>query len=147
MTNFTINHVSPAKNKGIAREHDLCAYMGINRTTHDSGSYMAGSDIETGDFNISVKASGFTLMSGSLCEGLTDFEAIWNLYMTNTHSNAWAYITTDYQVYMMNAIEFCEFVHTFCYMEKESAKNGGGMKIRCKKESKKMISWLENRVG
>jgi putative ATPase len=30
MTTFTINHTSTAKNAGIAREHDLCAYMGIN---------------------------------------------------------------------------------------------------------------------
>lgn len=147
MKTFQISHISPAKNKGIAREHDLCAHMGIDRTHHDSGAYDRGSDIELGDMLISVKASGFTLMSGSLCEGRESYADIWDLYMERTHSNLWAYITADYQVYMMNRSEFTAFCETFCYVEKESQKNGGGMKIRCRKETKKMLGWLAAHIG
>lgn len=147
MTTFKIDHISPARNMGIAREHDLCAHMGITRDTHDNGAYDRSSDIELGEMLISVKASGFTLMSGNLCEGLETYDDIWNLYMERTHSNLWAYITEDYQVYMMNRNEFTAFCNEFCKTERESQKNGGAMKIRCKKESKKMLTWLAAHIG
>lgn len=149
MKSFTINHISPAKNKGIAREHDLCAYMGIERSHHDSGAYDKGSDIELGEMLISVKASGFTLISGKYAtdNGLTTYEEIMDFYMATTHSNLWAYVTADYKVYMMNRSEFIAFCANFCGTEKESAKNGGGLKIRCKKESGKMLEWLEAHIG
>lgn len=135
-----------SKNAGIAREWGLCAYYGIERTAHDSVSYDKGSDIKLSDKAISVKASGFTLMSGSLCEGLSDFDAIWNLYASRVHSDTFAYVTEDGTTYEMNLNEFKEMVYTFCKTEKESAKNGGAIKIRCKKESAKMRAWLEARA-
>lgn len=144
MNTYTINHISDSKNAGIAREHDLCAYMGINRTTHDSTDYRTSSDICVGARHISVKASAFTLMSGNMCEGEDTFEGIWNVYKRNTHSNEWAYITEDYRVYEMNMAEFESFVHEFGRTERESEKNGGQMKIRLRKESKKMLGWLAN---
>lgn len=147
MKTFKIDHISPATNKGIAREHDLCHYMGIDRTTHDSGAYDKDSDIELGEMLISVKASGFTLMSAALCEGRETYDEIWALYMERTHSNLWAYVTADYQVYMMNRNEFTAFCENFCKTERESQKNGGGMKIRCAKESKKMLAWLAAHIG
>lgn len=135
-----------SKNAGIAREWGLCAYYGIERTAHDSVSYDKGSDIELANKAISVKASGFTLMSGSLCEGLSDFDGIWNLYASRVHSDTFAYVTEDGTTYEMNLNEFKEMVYTFCKTEKESAKNGGATKIRCKKESAKMRAWLEARA-
>ena len=48
---------------------------------------------------------------------------------------------------MMNIDEFESFVYMFGYMAKESDKNGGGWKIRCKHESKKMVRWLSERVA
>ena len=143
MTTYTINHISNSKNAGIAREHDLCAYMGIVRTTHDSTDYRTSSDICVGERHISVKASAFTLMSGNMCEGEDTFDGIWSVYKRNTHSNEWAYITEDYTVYMMNMGEFEKFLRTFGRTERESEKNGGAMKIRCRKESKKMRDWLK----
>jgi len=142
MTANTIDHISPERNAGIAREHDLCASFGIERTAHDSTDYRTSSDICIGERHISVKASGFTLMSGNMCEGEETFEGIWNVYKRNTHSNEWAYVTEDYTVYMMNLVEFEQFVKTFCKVERESAKNGGKMKIRCRKESSKMRAWF-----
>ena len=158
MKTFTINHISTARNAGIAREHDLCAYMGIERTAHDSTDYRTSSDICINEYHstdyrtssdicineyhISVKASGFTLMSGNMCEGEDSFDGIWNVYKRNTHSNEFAYVTEDYTVYMMNLVEFERFVRAFCKTERESEKNGGKMKIRCRKESVKMRAWF-----
>ena len=115
MTTFTINHISDSKNAGIAREHDLCAYMGIERTKHDSTDYRTSSDI---------------------CA----------LYKTTVHSDTFCYVTADYEVFMMNITEFEQFVYEFCTTERESEKNGGAIKIRCRKESKKMITWLHAHI-
>ena len=142
MTTYTINQTCTGKNTGIVLEHDLCAYKGITRTTHDSTDYRTSSDICVGDQHISVKSSGATLMSGNMCEGETTFDGIWNVYARNTHSNTWAYITLDRHVYEMNMTEFEKFLRAFARTERESEKNGGQMKIRLRKESKKMLAWL-----
>lgn len=136
-----------AKNPGDAREWSVCAYMGVERFSHDSKAYDKDSDCISGDMRISVKSSAFTLMSGSLCEGLTDFDSIWNLYESKTHSNVIAYVTKDFIMYMMNLAEFKRFVYTFCKLERESEKNGGALKIRCRKESGKMLKWLADRAA
>lgn len=143
----TLNYNPAAhKNAGIAVEWGLCRVFGIERKAHDHSDYKSDSDINYGDMHISVKASGFTLMSGSLCEGKTSFDDIWALYSENVHSNTFAYGTKDGKAYLMNLDEFKTFVYEFCGTEKESEKNGGMMKIRCRKESKKMLKWLEERV-
>ena len=148
MTTFNIfaNHHNES-NGGICREHALCDYMGVDKVHHDNIDYRTASDISAYGMNISVKASAFTLMSGTLCEGKTDFEDIWNLFANTTHSDTFAYITIDFQVYMMNLSEFGQFVHMFCRTERDSEKNGGAMKIRCRKESKKMVQWLNAQVA
>jgi len=146
MTTTTLTRIN-ARNEGDAREWSVCAYMGQPRQKHDSKAYDKDSDVVAGDMRISVKASAFSLMAGSLCEGLTDFDAIWNLYESKTHSNAFAYITKDFIMYMMTLAEFKRFVYEFGYMERESEKNGGAMKIRCRKESGKMLKWLAAQVA
>lgn len=146
MTSYIINQIEN-KNAGDAREWALCEYYNVERATHDALPYDKGSDLNTTDGkHISIKSSGFTLMSGSLCEGLTDFDKIWNLYEHRTHSNTFAYITSDFTVYEMDMVEFKTFVYNFCGLEKESEKNGGVTKIRCRKESKKMIKWLNSQM-
>lgn len=125
-----------------AAEWALCAKHGIKRMKHDSSAYDRDSDVNAGDTRISVKTSAFTLMAGSLCEGLEDFDSIWNLYESRVHSNMFAYVTLQGLCYMMNIAEFKSFVYAFCKTERESEKNGGAMKIRCRKESGKMLRWL-----
>ena len=131
-----------AKNMGDAREWALCNYFGCTRCKHDKTPYDQGSDISVNGMDISVKSSAFTLMAGNLCEGRETFDGIWSLYAERVHSNTFAYITTDFTAYIMNIDEFCQFVYNFCYIERDSEKNGGKMKIRCKKESQKMRKWL-----
>lgn len=141
MTTSVLPHVD-ATNAGDAREWAVCSLMGVSRVKHDSKAYDKDSDVVVGTSRISVKASAFSLMAGSLCEGLTDFDDIWNLYERKTHSNTFVYVTKDFIAYIMNLTEFKQFVYKFCYTEQESKKNGGATKIRCRKESTKMVSWL-----
>lgn len=134
------------KNNGVRREWAVCAYAGIERTKHDHTAYDKDSDVNIGNRHISIKASKFSLMSGSLCEGRTEFDAIWELYATKKHSNEWCYMTEDFTAYFMNEAEFKEFVYKFCHVEKDSKKNGGYSKIRCTKENAEMREWLQARA-
>jgi len=145
MTTSNIMRFAPAgvKNNGDRREWAVCAHMGVDRVHHDSGAYDRDSDVNVGNLHISVKSSAFTLMSGALCEGLEDFDSIWALYKSKTHSNTFAYVDEDFNLYLMNMEEFEKFVYAFCKTERESEKNGGAMKIRCRKESQKMRDWLQ----
>ena len=140
MTTSNISRFAPVgvKNRGDAREWAVCAHMGVERGKHDSGAYDRDSDVNAGDLHISVKSSGFTLMSGNLCEGLDSFDAIWNLFRSKTLSNCFAYVDEDFNLTLMNIDEFEKFVRAWCYLSKESSKNGGRTKIRCKHESQKM---------
>lgn len=145
MTTYTIERLENA-NAGIAREWALCRHYMVERTAHDSVAYDKGSDLNVGEKHISIKASAFTLMSGSLCEGIEDFNGIWNLYAKRVHSNIFAYVTEDFQVYEMNLAEFKQFVYAFARTERESAKNGGAVKIRLRKETKIMRAYLAERA-
>ena len=142
MTTQKINIIDQTANRGINAEWAFCKAYGVERAKHDHSRYDEDSDLNVGELHFSIKASGFSLMSGSLCEGLTEFEDIWNLYASRVHSNRFVYITREGVAYIMSLDEFGKFVHEFGRLEKESAKNGGAVKIRCLKESKKMVKWL-----
>lgn len=142
-TNYKI---TTNKNFGVNAEWTMASYHNIIRTKHDNKSYDVASDIEIGDLLISVKANGFTLMAGSKCKGCKTFEGIWKRYYKNVHSNTWYYVTQDWQCYIMNKKEFSQFVHKFATLDRESSKNGGGLKIKAKRENADMIAWLEARA-
>ncbi len=148
MTAINLASFAPdnVKNNGIRREWTVCAYAGIERTTHDYAPYDKDSDVNVGNRHISIKASKFTLMSGTLCEGKSEFNDIWELYSAKAHSNEWCYMTEAYTAYFMGKEEFKQFVYEFCHVEKDSEKNGGHYKIRCAKETQKMLQWLEARA-
>ena len=133
-------------NNGDRREWAVCAYMGINRVKHDSTAYDKNSDVNVGDRHISIKANKFSLMSGTMCEGKTEFDAIWNLYADKKHSNEWCYMTEDFTAYFMNEAEFKNFVYRFCHVERDSKKNGGHSKIKCGRETQAMLQWLAERA-
>jgi len=141
MKAYRLNPVS-AKNAGDAREWAVANFYHIDRAAHDAGAYDVDSDINAGELHISVKSSNFTLMSGALCEGLESFDDIWALYRSRVHSNRFVYVTEDFTAYDMDIDEFERFIYSFCRTERESEKNGGAMKIRCRKESGKMLKWL-----
>lgn len=134
------------RNKGIAAEWTYCRFLGIERNKHDAGGYDRGSDAEIGDRKISIKAGKFTLMSGSLCRGCDSFESILNRYESQTHSNEWVYITEEWMAFRMNKEEFHKFICRYGYLDRDSKKNGGGIKIRARKETIERRAWLEAQV-
>lgn len=142
MTIYTIEKQTNMRNAGIEREWALCHHYGVERTKHDKVRYDQGSDLDVNDKHISIKASGFSLMSSTLCEGRTDFDGIWAIYESRTHSNRFAYVSKDYTVYEMSLAEFKAFVYMFGYLSRDSKANGGRVKIQALKESKKMLNWL-----
>ena len=145
MTTFVFNPTSD-HNFGIAVEHGICAHYGVERVKHDNGAYNKGSDLCVGNMAMSIKASRFSLMSANLCGGCEDFDGIWNIYEANTHSNCFVYGAKNGIAYVMNIAEFKMFVYEFCTLARESKHNGGGIKIRCRAESKKMLNWLNMRA-
>ena len=143
MTTYNFAPATTPKNHGIAVEWGICNHYGIERVAHDHAPYDKDSDVNVGDKHISVKSARFTLMSGSLCEGRTTFDGIWELYKARTHSNTAVYGTQDGRAFEMDMEEFEKFVYTFCHLDRESKKNGGKVKIKCCDETKKLIAWLE----
>lgn len=145
MTAYTLDRnlaAKTARNDGINKEWVFGANNGIIRTTHDHIAYDKDSDFTINGIGYSVKSSAFTLMSGCLCEGLKEFDEIIDLYRSKVHSTRFAYVTDEYVAYVMNMDEFEEFLRAFARTERESSKNGGATKIRCRKESAKMREWL-----
>lgn len=106
---------------------------------HSNTPYNKDSDIP--EYNISVKSSAFSLASANLIKGNTVAEQL-AYYMEHTASEKVVYVTKNYDGYEMNMQEFAEFVTEFGYITRESQKSGGGIKVRVRKENKKMLEWL-----
>ena len=145
MTTYFAPHITATK-KADAKEWAVAATYNITRVKHDSKSCATDSDVVAGNKRISVKSARFSLLSASLCVGMTEFDEIWNHFVEIDNANTYAYVTEEFKVYEMNLDEFKAFVYRFCGLDRESSKNGGGVKIRCKHESKAMLQWLEERV-
>ena len=99
-------------------------------------------DSDIPEFSISVKSARFTLASASALSATT-FDGQLNEFSERVHSEKFAYVTKNNMVYIMDKVEFLDFCHEFCGWEQESKKNGGAYKVRCRKESKRMIKWLQ----
>ena len=77
----------------------------------------------------------------SICKG-TDLKA----YLDMDAATAYIYGTQNGTAYIMSREEYEEFCGEFATPTTESAKNGGGAKLRLKSESKAMLEWLGARV-
>ena len=107
---------------------------------HDHVKWNEGSDIP--ECLMSVKSSKATLVGGGQCSSI-DYTEIIEEYFLKVASVQFAYVTADFQTaYIMNAVEFREFVTQFTYLTRESSKNGGAVKVRFRQESSKMLYWL-----
>jgi hypothetical protein len=105
----------------------------------DKIPYNVGSDIP--ELKMSIKSAKFSLMSGSLCKA-QDFNGIIQEFFENVVSTSFGYVSKNEFIYIMNAVEFREFVERFCYLSYESSSNGKRNKIKMYDESKKVIEWL-----
>ena len=140
MTTMVINSISTLSNAGQARQQDLTYALTGEIRKPDAVPFDMDSDIP--EFSISVKSSRFTLASASALSATT-FEGQLNEFSARVHSEKFAYVAKDNMVYIMDKVEFLDFCHEFCGWEQASKKNGGAYKVRCRKESKRMIKWLQ----
>ena len=108
---------------------------------HDNCKWNEGSDIP--ELNMSVKADRFTLASD--LAGETIGEKIAD-YFSRTASTAWAYMSNEGQIYIMNRNEFFAFLMLFCSLQRDSTKNGGKMKVRFAHETAKVREWLRAQI-
>ena len=81
-------------------------------------------------------------MSGNVCEA-QDFEGIVEEFFRKTASRYFAYVTQDMECFVMDVQEFRNFVHQFCILSRESTSIGGRNMVQMRKESKKVLRWLE----
>lgn len=132
------------KNWGNHCEQALAYTVTGEIRKHDHIPFDKDSDIP--EMNMSVKSSGFSLASAKVNHGDTFDEKLQD-FAERVHSDKFAYVTQDFVAYIMDLTEFLLFVKTFCYWNRESTRNGGGYKIKCKAESKKMRAWLADRVA
>lgn len=142
MTKIFVDNISTYKNNdGCAFEQNFIFAMCKEVRKHDSKAFDKASDYN----RTSVKFPGFTLCAGGLLNGET-LDQMLDDYFQRVHSTEWAVGIDLCTGYLMNADEFRCFVCQFCRLERESSKNGGKIKIRCRKSSKRMREWLDERV-
>jgi len=146
MTTMFIPDTFPTiKNKGIRAQANMTVACGLTYAAHDGKSYDSASDIEYMGHHISVKAYHFTLMSGTMCEGKTTVNDIWDVYARTTHSDRFAYVLGE-TAYIMNIAEFEKFVKLFCEIERESnhsdRQHTGSVKVRAKRCENNMRKWF-----
>ena len=100
-----------------------------------NGKYNEGSDIP--EINASVKSSTATLVNMKLAD---TFDESVKVYFQNTHSTCFIYtiiIDDMTHIYMMNAIEFKEFIYKFASLNERGF-------IRFKATSGKTVAFLES---
>jgi hypothetical protein len=151
MTTMFIPDTFPTiKNKGIRAQANMTVACGLTYAAHDGKSYDSASDIEYMGHHISVKAYHFTLMSGTMCEGKTTVNDIWDVYARTTHSDRFAYVLGE-MAYVMDIIEFEKFVKLFCEIEKaspnEDRQHTGSVKVRAKRCERNMKKWFEMQIA
>ena len=104
----------------------------------DNHKWDADSDIP--ELNMSVKSPRFTLAYA--LNGETKEEKIAD-YFSRVKSTSWAYITTEGIIYIMNRVEFYEFLMFCTDLQRSSSSNGGHYTIRQNHETQKIRNWLK----
>lgn len=144
MTTITITaHASSKRNHGDFCEENFDYALNGTISGKDSLPFDMASDVTYMGIGYSVKSDHFTLVSARLVPG-ENMAEILDTYFARVHSTRWAYVGRNDIAYIMNMVEFREFLETFATLERESQKNGGGIKVRCRAESQKMLKWLAN---
>lgn len=141
-TPYYLPEIGRWRNHGELCEHIVKYHRGIMTEANPNTAFNIGSDIESE--HASVKSSRFGL-ADNFGNAKTVSEAI-KYYFNNVASSVFIYvvfneatqIVTEYQ---MNKREFGKFINLFSspYIHKKNNK----IEIRGRKDSKKMIKWLE----
>lgn len=136
MEKLALTRVSTARKQADRKEDDFrYAMTGFCAHKHDSLRFDEACDV----LDYSIKTSHASLPSVLI--GNTIAEKLADMYKRD-RANKWVYISDDNTAYIMNKCEFTAFVNEFGRLERDSQKNGGGMKVRLLRESSRMLAWL-----
>ena len=120
------------KNRGQQKQVDFIYTMTNQITKADNIPYTASGDY----MGIQIKSAKATI-----CKG-TDIKS----HIKKDAATEYAYVTENRIAYMMNPLEYIDFVNHFATVTTESAKNGGTVKMRFKSETRALLEYLEMRV-
>ena len=136
MEKLALTRVSTARKQADRKEDDFrYAMTGIVTHKHDSVEFSKGADV----LDYSIKTSHASLPS--TLKGETIADKLNDMYKRD-YANKYVYISDNNDAYIMNQCEFTAFVTEFGRLERDSQKNGGGMKVRLLRESSRMLAWL-----
>lgn len=136
MEKLALTRVSTARKQADRKEDDFrYAMTGIATHKHDSVEFSKGADV----LDYSIKTSHASLPS--TLKGETIADKLNDMYKRD-YANKYVYISDNNDAYIMNKCEFTAFVLAFGRLERDSQKNGGGMKVRLLRESSRMLAWL-----
>lgn len=136
MEKLALTRVSTARKQADRKEDDFrYAMTGIATHKHDSVEFSKGADV----LDYSIKTSHASLPS--TLKGETIADKLNDMYKRD-YANKYVYISDNNDAYIMNKREFTAFVTEFGRLERDSQKNGGGIKVRLLRESSRMLAWL-----
>ena len=136
MEKLALTRVSTARKQADRKEDDFrYAMTGICTHKHDSVEFSKGADV----LDYSIKTSHASLPS--TLKGETIADKLNDMYKRDC-ANKYVYISDNNDAYIMDKREFTAFVTEFGRLERDSQKNGGGMKVRLLRESSRMLAWL-----
>lgn len=136
MKKLALTRVSTARKQADRKEDDFrYAMTGIVTHKHDSVEFSKSADV----LDYSIKTSHASLPS--TLKGETIADKLNDMYKRD-YANKYVYISDNNDAYIMNKCEFTVFVTEFGRLERDSQKNGGGMKVRLLRESSRMLAWL-----
>jgi hypothetical protein len=136
MEKLALTRVSTARKQADRKEDDFrYAMTGICTHKHDSVEFSKGADV----LDYSIKTSHASLPS--TLKGETIADKLNDMYKRD-YANKYVYISDNNDAYIMDKREFTAFVTEFGRLERDSQKNGGGMKVRLLRESSRMLAWL-----
>ena len=136
MEKLVLARVSTASKQADRKEDDFrYAMTGICTHKHDSVEFSKGADV----LDYSIKTSHASLPS--TLKGETIADKLNDMYKRD-YANKYVYISDNNDAYIMDKREFTAFVTEFGRLERDSQKNGGGMKVRLLRESTRMLAWL-----
>jgi hypothetical protein len=132
MTTFRFNYLNNYANHGQNAEQSIRYALTGTIERADNVAHNKGTDCLT----YQIKSA-----RASVCKG-TDLKA----YLDMDAATAYIYGTQNGTAYIMSREEYEEFCGEFATPTTESAKNGGGAKLRLKSESKALLEWLSARA-
>lgn len=136
MEKLALTRVSTARKQADRKEDDFrYAMTGICTHKHDSVEFSKGADV----LDYSIKTSHASLPP--TLKGETIADKLNDMYKRD-YANKYVYISDNNDAYIMDKREFTAFVTEFGRLERDSQKNGGGMKVRLLRESSRMLAWL-----